>query len=302
LKPPLERRIGADTPTSGAEGPFRNRRGLRRLQDMPLTEIAYRGWQEASKWVERVAAGGRAIDPEEVLRLQAPETADPETALRLIRETVPQRFFTGVARDDTSAILQRRLPEACRETVAAADELLKGRFNLLGYQMLWFGDPIDWHVDPVSLRRSPLEHWSCLDPLDPSMVGDSKVVWELNRHQWLVRLAQARMLTGDERYAEACVAAIDAWLAANPPGIGVNWASSLEVAYRLISWCWMVLLIRNSSVVTGQWTMKLLAALWLHANHIRRYLSYYFSPNTHLTGEALGLFYAGTLFPEFRDA
>ena len=48
--------------------------------------------------------------------------------------------------------------------------------------------------------------------------------------------------------------------------------------------------------------MTLLAAIWQHANHVRRYLSYYFSPNTHLTGEALGLFYAGTLFPEFRDA
>src|SRR4029450_4192149 len=31
-------------------------------------------------------------------------------------------------------------------------------------------------------------------------------------------------------------------------------------------------------------------------------LSYYFSPNTHLTGEALGLVYAGMLFPKMRRA
>ncbi len=48
--------------------------------------------------------------------------------------------------------------------------------------------------------------------------------------------------------------------------------------------------------------MKVLAAIWLHAAHVKRYLSYYFSPNTHLTGEALGLFYAGVLFREFADA
>src|SRR4029453_19034472 len=68
------------------------------------------------------------------------------------------------------------------------------------------------------------------------------------------------------------------------------------------SWCWTAALIRNASAVSGQWMMTLLVSIWQHANHVRRYLSYYSSPNTHLTGEALGLFYAGTLFPEFRDA
>jgi hypothetical protein len=43
---------------------------------------------------------------------------------------------------------------------------------------------------------------------------------------------------------------------------------------------------------------------WLqaHARHVERYLSQYYSPNTHLTGEALGLFYAGVLFPELQGA
>ncbi|MDQ3258240.1 MAG: heparinase II/III family protein, partial [Acidobacteriota bacterium] len=36
--------------------------------------------------------------------------------------------------------------------------------------------------------------------------------------------------------------------------------------------------------------------------HLETYLSTYFSPNTHLTGEALGLYYLGTLLPEFRAA
>ncbi|MGH9765523.1 MAG: alginate lyase family protein, partial [Blastocatellia bacterium] len=36
--------------------------------------------------------------------------------------------------------------------------------------------------------------------------------------------------------------------------------------------------------------------------HIETHLSTYFSPNTHLTGEALGLFYLGLSFPELRRA
>src|SRR4029078_585361 len=36
-----------------------------------------------------------------------------------------------------------------------------------------------------------------------------------------------------------------------------------------------------------------------HAMHVERYLSTYYSPNTHLTGQALGLLYVGTALPLF---
>jgi len=47
---------------------------------------------------------------------------------------------------------------------------------------------------------------------------------------------------------------------------------------------------------------RLSASLEAHARHIERYLSTYFSPNTHLTGEALGLFYVGTLLRHSQRA
>ena len=42
--------------------------------------------------------------------------------------------------------------------------------------------------------------------------------------------------------------------------------------------------------------------LFLHGRHVERYLSTYFSPNTHLTGEALGLVYLAEAFPEWKCA
>jgi hypothetical protein len=45
-----------------------------------------------------------------------------------------------------------------------------------------------------------------------------------------------------------------------------------------------------------------LKCLYLNACHLEDYLSTYFSPNTHLTGEALGLFYLGTVLPEFNES
>ena len=45
---------------------------------------------------------------------------------------------------------------------------------------------------------------------------------------------------------------------------------------------------------------RALKYLYLHGRHIEQYLSKYYSPNTHLTGEALGLYYLGTQLPFFK--
>ena len=294
--------LGIDSGPAAGGFERRDRGGLGRLRDMRFAEIAYRGWHEASKWLERVASAESPVQPESLLRKQAPELADADALIRIVREVAPQRFFPGVSEIGVQHLLAERLSGHRDELVASAEALLRRHFDLLGYRTLWFGDPIDWHLDPLCARRSPLDPSSRLDPLDVAAVGDSRLIWELNRHQWLVHLAQARALTGDERYAEMCVRAIDDWLAANPQGVGLNWASSVEVALRLISWCWTLMLLRHSSVLTSQWTARLVAGVWRHADYVRRNLSHYSSPTSNLTGEALGLFYAAILFPEFRDA
>ena len=199
-------------------------------------------------------------------------------------------------------LLSERAPEATRSVTARAERALKGQFDLLGYRGLSFGDPVDWQSDPLACRRASLVHWSRLNPLDHTVLGDSKVVWELNRHQWLVDLALAYRLTGDERYAQASTAHITDWLSSNPVGRGINWASSLEVAFRLVAWCWTLVLLRGSSALRPDVFACMRASIEDHASHVERYLSEYFSPNTHLTGEALGLFYAGTVFPDVRRA
>jgi hypothetical protein len=303
-----QNRVNGAAAAAGTAGAWSTELGeqrshLGRLRQMSLVEIAIRGGQGLRKLVDRFGPAMRYGDPAAVLRRHAPGLANPISALGFLRQTAPRRFFAGLADTQMIDVLRRSMPDACSEIVAAAtDTIVSHRLDLLGYRMLPLSDPIDWHRDLVSNHRAPLVHWSALDPLDASRVGDSKVIWELNRHQWVVRLAQAWAITRDERYAAACMSTIDSWLDANPPGLGINWASSLEVSYRMISWCWVLLLIRNCSDVTGEWVMKVLAAIWRHATHVSCYLSYYFSPNTHLTGEALGLFYAGVLLREFEAA
>ncbi len=255
---------------------------LRRITGMGLSELATRGRQEAAKRLDRwtrtrdgiggPGAGGRQED-------LAAEGA----------------FFAGAASDEVARLLARRMPVEHRRILDAAEAALQERFDLLGYARLDFGHPPDWHHDPVSGRRAKRTHWSRIDPLDFAEVGDNKVIWELNRHQWLVTMGQAYRLTGDERFAEAFARHVRSWSAENPRGMGINWASSLEVALRLISWSWASQLFGRSPHLDRELRATLRAGLAAHAGHVERYLSTYFSPNTHLTGEALGLVYAGTV-------
>jgi hypothetical protein len=260
---------------------------LRRAVRMSLAEVSCRVRQEVSKWLDRRAEPRRGSSGDAIRAGLVEQCV----------EEMPDRFFPGASDPRVAAILYERCPDSAPRIVAAADRTLQKRFDLLGYRQLSFGDPIDWHLDPVAQRRAPLLHWTLLDPLDGATVGDSKVVWELSRHQWLVRLGQAYRLTSDERYADAFADTIRDWRRANPPGMGVNWTSSLEAGFRLISWCWSLSLFRGSAALTPQLRADLIDGIAGHASRIERYLSHYFSPNTHLTGEALGLFYAGTLFP-----
>ena len=92
------------------------------------------------------------------------------------------------------------------------------------------------------------------------------------------------------------------WSRANPPGMGINWSSSLEVALRLIAWTWALVLFRTSPALTPEAFREIVQGIGAHAAHVEKYLSYYFSPNTHLTGEALGLFYLGAALPELSRA
>ncbi len=276
---------------------------LDRLRQMSVSEVRCRSRQATSKWLDEVLPRfGPAGEVKRGWLKGGGKAPHPSQALARFVQATPRRFFAGAADRTLADLMTERFPQDCATLVAAADRLLTGKFDLLGYTALDFGTPPDWHLDPVANRRAPLVHWRRIDPLDPQVVGDSKVIWELNRHQWLVTLAQAWQLTGDERYATAVFDAIEGWTVENPWGIGINWASSLEVAWRLIAWCWALVLLRQSRALTPERFLQVQQLACAHAAHIERYPSYYFSPNTHLTGEALGLFYAGIVFADCRDA
>jgi len=212
-----------------------------------------------------------------------------------------QFFFSGNGAAERSELLRRHLPDEATEIVHEADEICQHHFRLLGYDSLDYGAEIDWHLDCVHRKRAPLDPWFTIPFLEFALVGDHKVIWELNRHQHLVTLTKAWRLTKDEKYVHELIAQWRSWMKANPYPLGINWGSSLEIAFRSLSWIWVDHLLADAPVYTAL-RADLLPALAFHGRYIERYLSTYFSPNTHLLGEAVAMFFLGTLYPQMPRA
>lgn len=282
---------------------------LKKLKGRSWDEIKTRGSQAVFTYTDQIGLTGKLPSDAEFYKLLKKDffqgkNTSAENLLEKFYENSLQTFFpTFAEREKTLELFRRHFGEkSARFFIEQADAIVEGRFDLLGYINLDFGADVDWHLEPVAKKRSPLKHWKQFDELDTDETGDKKIIWELNRHQHFFTLGVAFWLTKDERYAETFARHLESWMEKNPPGIGINWFSSLEIAFRVMSWTWAFHFFKGAKSLTPALFQKALKYIFLQGRHIEKYLSTYYSPNTHLTGEALGLYYLGTQFPFFNRA
>jgi len=260
---------------------------LRRIAACSARELAARGWQEICKQVDSARWHLRQGPPPIILS----------------KTTQHSRFF--FSKQDLGAriaLLRERVPDTLMEILSRGDRICHHEFDLLGFSGLRYGHSIDWQLDIVNRKRAPQKLWHRIRYLNFDEVGDSKIIWELNRHQHLITLAKAYLLTGNSQYAQELYDEWYHWWKENPYPIGINWASSLEVGVRALSWLWIENLVGHCPVTPKCFSGDLLHALGISGRHMERYLSTYFSPNTHLLGEGVALFFIGTLCPQLAAA
>lgn len=252
-----------------------------RLRLMSLPEIAYRVKQQAGKaWSARQA--------------QSPESV-PAASL----ERFGRPWCTGwpVLRDDERQVL-----------LAAADRVLQGRWTVFALRDAPLGFPPAWNTDPLTGTAAPMGYGKRLNYRDERLVGNIKYLWEPSRHLELTTLAQAWRASGDRRYLDGCATLLASWLDACPYPRGVHWASSLELAIRLLNWAvtWHLLGGAGSPLFEGADGRRLrdrwLESVWRHARFIEGYFSRHSSANNHLLGEYMGLFVAGITWPCWPQA
>ena len=201
--------------------------------------------------------------------------------------------------DPTAVANALRGTDYAGEIVATADEILRGRIPIFDH-MIDYGDTIAWRRDPYRGTETAMTYFRRIPYLDFAAAGDHKFIWEINRHQHLVLLAQTAVLTGNDTYSDHIFRQLEHWWSENPFQRGINWTSALEVAFRALSWIWTFHLVGARMPV--EFRQRFLAELYSHGLHLEYNLSIYFSPNTHLLGESVALHALGRLFPQFPRA
>jgi hypothetical protein len=217
------------------------------------------------------------------------------------RAAVPQIDRAQV--QNLQALYQhRRLDPATAGLVQRAELLAQGRMPLFSFPPVDFEGPDRWHRDPVLGKVAPRDFYGRLAYLDVDSVGDSKFTWEPNRFGWAYALGTAYQVTRDERYAATFCRLTEDWFAQNRYPWGINYCSALEVAIRNYAWLWALQLFAKPLRQRTTLIRQLLTGIWQGCRHVEENLSSFFSPNTHLTGEAFSLLAVGMSYPEFAEA
>jgi hypothetical protein len=176
------------------------------------------------------------------------------------------------------------------------EHVLVHTFDLLGSGPVALGPVIDWHLDFKSGLRFPSDAPAGkVDYAQLDRPSDVKVPWELSRGQHLTRLGQAWVIARDERAPREFEAEVRAWIPANPPGIGVNWACTMDVALRAVSWIWALALFEDAGFSEG-FRETILLALHQHGVWIPEHLEFGEVNGNHYLSDALGMIALGVAF------
>ena len=255
----------------------------RRAARMAPAEMAWRARDQAVRaaWARRQVTRGQRMDDAPVLspRLKFPVVLPPDTAAR-----VPE--------------------QAGKALLAAADELLKGEWEVLGVNRTDMVLP-DWFHDPLTGRRAPADRYAFrINHRSQARTGNVKQIWEISRLQHLTLLAAAWFISRDDVYARRVAEQLRSWWRENPFLSGVNWTSGIEIALRLISMAWIRRLMNDWPEIAGLFEEDQLALRQIrwHQQYLEAFVSRGSSANNHVIAEAAGQLVASCAFAWFPES
>lgn len=208
--------------------------------------------------------------------------------------------FSPLAIDD--AALAEVATTQAAEWRKELEKAQAGNWTFLGVQ--WDNTPMEdlWHHDPVSGRAWPSEPY-CYDinyRHDDSR-GDIKFVWEMNRLQILPMAAALARCENDAEARTFVIETLDSWNRANPVFKGVNWASGIELALRIINIS-VALSLLDPKTLDPAFLNRVMCCLNAHLFWLHRYPSKHSSANNHLISELAACYVLARLAPDLPAA
>jgi len=235
------------------------------------------------------------------LKQIAPKTSAED--LLSIRRHGGRPFFFSNSRSlapELSRILGR---EGERSVCAEARGILEGNLPFFGRLSFACGFPPKWFQNPVSGEHVSRDRpWTEMRFASDDY-GDLKFILEPSRFLFVYPLARAYAISGDERFPAAFWKAIEDWADNSPPMLGPLWICGQESSLRIIAWSFALYAFLHSPATTPQRVALLLSMIAAHAWRATQTVGYARSQRSnHLFSEAVGLWTAGTLYPELKDA
>jgi hypothetical protein len=224
-------------------------------------------------------------------------------------EIISGRFFVDVRDESLWAIYRSQFADKIPKLIEDAEAICWHEFNFLGAGPFSWGNPIDWHLDPVSGYRWPKRFFIEIRSAETRSSGkDIKLPWELSRMQHLPTLGKAYRLTKDDCYAQEIVRQLSHWLDDNPCPYGVNWTCAMDVAIRAMNMIWAYLFIQDTAVVTRDFGARLRDSFFQHGQFILFNLEHgilgdgSIINDNHYLANIVGLLHLGLLCPTFLTA
>jgi hypothetical protein len=218
------------------------------------------------------------------------EDIDVSREFRHPIDVTQKALLTEQYREFFSARVESELAEAYR--------LARHQFKFLGHEFA-FGESISWSRDPVSGRDWSRGFSPDIPYRGPERLGDIKLPWELNKHQYFFTVGKAAWLLGDQSLAAEIVWQINHWIEDNPYLRGINWISGLETGTRAVSW--IMAFPFYADCCDAPLRRRIGGSLAQHMFFVEEHLSTGRFANNHLIGEAAALV-AGGLFLDCRQS
>jgi len=198
------------------------------------------------------------------------------------------------------SLIKKRHPLECKNYIDHAEDLLNNNYKVFE-KTHNFKKKIDWHYsffNDYFWDIKPSEKIS-IRPKYKSEFIDVKYVWEYNRHQFLHYLGIAYYITEYEKYARKFKELLIDWIDKNPPLIGVNWISGLEISIRLITWIFSLWFFRKSKIINNnRFFKKIFKSMFQHAYYLRYFYTRY--SFNHTVGDLFGVYFFSKTFDTLK--
>jgi Heparinase II/III-like protein/Heparinase II/III N-terminus len=190
-----------------------------------------------------------------------------------------------------------------KSVLAEAERILTGNLPFFGQLSFACEFPPRWFQNPVTGQSvSPHQPWTQMRFASPGY-GDLKFILEPSRFLFAYPLVRAYALSGDERFPQAFWSAVEDWARRSPPMSGPLWICGQECSLRILAWSFALHAFIHSPATTTDRVALLVSMIAAHAWRTAQTLGYARSQRSnHLISEAVGLWTAGTLYPELREA